>query len=920
MLDQHGSRESASGDSEHPRLIQLLDDVLQSGEAVSRPAGNGMALVAPLLARRSVIGAVGLILARPTQPSEQNTFVALCAVAALALEGARLVAAADQNRIRWEEALDTLSLAICLLDPTGRVERANSGFRELLRLPASGSIGQHWRDLVPTDWHGQVADALTAEQPQQVELRFQERAIVLTAFRGGPSEPGRVVLLLEDDTERRQLQDRLIQSERLSAIGQLIAGVAHDLNNPLTSVVGFADFLAERPDVPPRIKEPLRVIQQEAERASQIVKNLLSFARRRDTRQSVNLAPLIHSTLDLFRNQLGADRVLLEVDLEPNLPLLDLNPNQIQQVFVNLIQNAAQAITAGGQPGVIRIVGRRWMDGVAVDVVDDGPGMPPEDAARAFEPFFTTKSEGEGTGLGLSISQGIVKEHGGRITLSTVPGAGSTVTIELPAPVRPPRTPLTDPATEHVPPLSVLVVDDEPHILHYIRATLEAWGHTVSTASDGQDGLARALGERFDLIISDLRMPRLGGREFYETLATQAPARGPAHGILHRRYGAGRYPRFPRSLGPALPAETLQPGGTARRPARRLPVIPTVVHLSRGREWRGGERQVLLLATTLASAHQRPQRLITRRQSPLAAAAHAAGLTVHPVAWGTAWDPRVLVALSRQLHDTAGLRLLHAHDSHALGLALVMGRLQRIPVVATRRSMTPAGPLWRQADQVVAISGAVADRLQQDGVPAGRITVVPSALPDDQLQPARPAAPAGPAPLVIAIGALTAEKGHATLLTAMAGLDLPAARLVLLGSGPEEPALRRQAERLGIATRVSFAGDVEHPVARLHEADLFVQPSLREGLGTAVLAAMAAGVPVVASRTGGLVELLEDGAGLLVPTGHAAALTGAIRCALVDATLREALVRTAHGRVAQYGARRMADQMMDVYGSVHCDP
>lgn len=501
----------------------MLDEVLHSGEGITRPAGDGAALAAPLFSRHSVLGAVAIILSRPTAPSERNTFVALCAVASVALEGARLVAAADQNRARWEEALDTISLAICLLDPTGRVERANNGFRDLLGLPSLAIIGKHWRDLVPENWQTQIAEALTAEQPQQVELRFEERAIVITAFRGGPSEPGRVVLLLEDDTERRQLQDRLIQSERLSAIGQLIAGVAHDLNNPLTSVIGFADFLAEGQDVPPRIKEPLLVIQQEAERASQIVKNLLNFARRRDTRQSVSLGPLIHSTLDLFRNQLGAERVLLEVDLDMSLPLLDLNPNQIQQVFVNLIQNAAQAIIGSGRPGLIRIVARRWMDGVAVDVVDNGPGMSPEHASRAFEPFFTTKLEGEGTGLGLSISQGIVKEHGGRITLSTAPGKGSTITVELPAPVRPPRAPLVESAPEIFRQLSVLVVDDEPHILHYIRATLEAWGHTVSTAADGQEGLTRATGESFDLIISDLRMPRLGGRELYETLVTRAP-------------------------------------------------------------------------------------------------------------------------------------------------------------------------------------------------------------------------------------------------------------------------------------------------------------------------------------------------------------------------------------------------------------
>jgi CheY-like chemotaxis protein/anti-sigma regulatory factor (Ser/Thr protein kinase) len=211
------------------------------------------------------------------------------------------------------------------------------------------------------------------------------------------------------------------------------------------------------------------------------------------------------------------------MQIEPDLPELDLNPNQIQQVFVNLIQNAAHAISATGRPGTIRLLARRWMDGVAVDVADDGVGMSAEIAGHVFEPFFTTKPENQGTGLGLSISQGIIKEHGGRITLGTEAGVGSTFTIELPgrarASVQPPESfPTT---TEH--PIRVLVVDDEPHILHYIRATLEAWGHSVTTASDGLEGLERAVAEPFDLIISDLRMPRAGGREFYAELERRSP-------------------------------------------------------------------------------------------------------------------------------------------------------------------------------------------------------------------------------------------------------------------------------------------------------------------------------------------------------------------------------------------------------------
>ncbi len=521
-VGQQGAVESAKGDTRHPVLQAALTAILHSGEPLIHPSDGGTLLGVPLLGRRAILGAMALLLDRPPAEDDLPRLQALGAVASVALEGAQLVELMDQSRQRWDEAIDAVSLALCLLDRGGRVERVNRGFSELLSLTPMAAAGRPWQAVLPRDWHEGVSRALAAPGTEE-ELRQHDQSIAVTVFRCTPGDPGRVVLLFENTTDRRVLQERLIQSGKLSAIGQLIAGVAHDLNNPLTSVVGFADFLAESAEVPPRIREPLRVIQQEAERASNIVKNLLSFARRQETRQSAALEPILEATVSLFRNQLSGDRIALELVLAPDLPPLDLNPNQIQQVFFNLIQNAAQAIQSTGRPGTIRLITRRWMDGVAIEVTDDGPGMAPEHAAQAFEPFFTTKPEGQGTGLGLSISQGIVKEHGGRITLTTRPGAGSSFTVELPGRVRPPAEPAAPVAPAAIRPLQVLVLDDEPHILHYIRSTLEAWGHTVATASDGHAGLERAIAEPFDLIISDLRMPRLGGREFYEALQARAP-------------------------------------------------------------------------------------------------------------------------------------------------------------------------------------------------------------------------------------------------------------------------------------------------------------------------------------------------------------------------------------------------------------
>jgi two-component system NtrC family sensor kinase len=521
--DEQGHMESASGDSDHAILDPLLRQVLDSGNPAMARAEGGWVGAVPIAGRRALLGAVAIRFDREPGLSERRTLEGFASVTALALEGAYLVEAADRRHHLWEDVADAISLALCVLDRGGRVERGNQAFTTLAGSPAGGVVGRPWTELLPESWHQGIAALLVGSAPQEVELGTGSQTIAVTAFCTSGPATGRHVLLFEDQTDRRRLQDRLIQSEKLTAIGQLIAGVAHDLNNPLTSVIGFADFLAESADVPPRILEPLRVIQQEAERASKIVKNLLSFARRQETRQPAALRPILDATLGLFRNNLSAEGVTLHVDMDGDLPDLDLNPTQIQQVFVNLIQNAAQAISATGRPGIVRLRARRWMGGVAIDISDDGPGMTPEVAERVFEPFFTTKPEGIGTGLGLSISQGIVKEHGGRITLTTAPGQGATFTVELPGRVRAAEARPEPAESEDLRPLHVLVVDDEPHILHYIRATLEAWGHTVVTALDGAVALERAIAEPFDLVISDLRMPKAGGREFYQALLRRKP-------------------------------------------------------------------------------------------------------------------------------------------------------------------------------------------------------------------------------------------------------------------------------------------------------------------------------------------------------------------------------------------------------------
>ena len=481
-------------------------------------------LGAPLVAAGRPVGAVSLTSERTGAfgKTELTLVTAVLAQAAIALENARLVELLSSAKREWEKTVDAITQAICIIDAHGMVRRANRVFAELIQVPVTAIPGRPWLGLLPPAWSDPVARALAEPTATLVEIRAGERTLSFTAIP--MAEPGSAVLVFEDQTERRRLQEQLIQSEKMSAIGQLIAGVAHDLNNPLASVVGFSDFLAELGDIPPQFAEPLQVIRQEAERAATIVKNLLSFARSQEgERKRQPIGSILESTLALLRNQLMANKVEATLEVEPGLPDVEVNGNQIKQVFVNLINNANQAIASDAPSGRIWVAAKPQRDGVAVSITDSGPGMTEEIAAHVFEPFFTTKGEGEGTGLGLSICQGIVKEHGGRITLDTKAGGGAAFTVELPAGA---RTPLVEAAPAQVPAgkrLHILVVDDEPHILYYMRATLESWGHSVEVASDGAYALERAIAGDFDVIICDLRMPHLSGRDMYQKLARQDP-------------------------------------------------------------------------------------------------------------------------------------------------------------------------------------------------------------------------------------------------------------------------------------------------------------------------------------------------------------------------------------------------------------
>lgn len=354
------------------------------------------------------------------------------------------------------------------------------------------------------------------------------------------------VEIYRDLTAQRVFQSRLVQTDKLAALGQMVTGVAHELSNPLTSILGYAQRLLLRRD-PAGDSREARQIYQEAERASAILRQLLLSARdSRPERHRVALNQVVSRTLELQRFSLAADNVRVQLDLDPVLPFVHGDAGQLQQVLVNLIGNARQAIEEQGKGGTIRVKTSRVSDQrVLLEVSDDGPGIPQAIQARIFDPFFTTKPAGVGTGLGLAIVLGIVREHGGRLHLTSNPGQGSVFSIELPVtatmdiplpasaggapPVRQRLEPLLTPE-----PLEtaytgatlgdwagnrVLVLEDEPTVARLIADVLEDEGLRVDVLLDPREALDRTAHEDYALAICDMKMPELNGEHFYQALA-----------------------------------------------------------------------------------------------------------------------------------------------------------------------------------------------------------------------------------------------------------------------------------------------------------------------------------------------------------------------------------------------------------------
>jgi signal transduction histidine kinase/CheY-like chemotaxis protein len=450
--------------------------------------------------------------------------------------------------------LDSIESGVLLLDAEGRIHRASDRLAAIFGLESRrllefgtlealiASVAQNF--LRPAETAARWRDAARQGDEanwDEFELVRPARKIVERFSRPLYKRDGARLGWLEvfrDITAQRLIQSKLLQTEKMAALGQLVSGIAHELNNPLTSIQGYAQLLLSRRSATDRAEDAAR-ISQEAERAGRIVKNLLLFSREaKPEKRPVHLNEVIERTLSLCSYELKLENIEVELALDTDLPQVHADAAQLQQVVLNLIVNAEQAIVMarGEEPrdGHILIRTRRVArERLTMEISDDGPGIPAEISSRIFDPFFTTKPPGAGTGLGLSIIYGIVQEHGGEVTVDSLPGRGATMVVELPAlPVSAPNFGSPEPAPERGKtgvislPVSdwkagwkdILIVEDEPTVANLIADVLTEEGYRVDMLLDSREALARLEQKRYSLAICDLKMPYLDGPGLYRAL------------------------------------------------------------------------------------------------------------------------------------------------------------------------------------------------------------------------------------------------------------------------------------------------------------------------------------------------------------------------------------------------------------------
>jgi two-component system, cell cycle sensor histidine kinase and response regulator CckA len=472
---------------------------------------------------------------------------ALLAPLLLAHRSLSVVALLRGSEERFRTMFESAATATLLIDRDGRILTANHAAAELFKLDLAMLKGIDYAGLIHPD-EGTTDELRELLRGTRERYRVERRLVdadgavifahvAVSLVRDADTHPQYAIAMVEDVTEQRELEERLRQAQKLEAIGRLAGGVAHDFNNMLTAIGGYNSFALERTAPGTPLHDDLEEIRKATERATLLTRQLLAFSRKQILQpELLNLNAVILELESMLRPLIGED-IVLTTTLDPGLGPIEADPGQLQQVLMNLVVNARDAMPAGGTIAIETANAEVGDDNATIEpgryvtltVRDSGHGIDAETLEQIFEPFFTTKETGKGTGLGLATVYGIVKQSGGYVVVESEPDEGTAFTVYLrrdtearaprPEPAAAPTAePASSPSAE-----TVLLVEDEDVVRRLVRQVLENDGYRVLEAADGAAALEVARSEEVDLLLTDLVMPKVGGREVADGLRRANP-------------------------------------------------------------------------------------------------------------------------------------------------------------------------------------------------------------------------------------------------------------------------------------------------------------------------------------------------------------------------------------------------------------
>jgi PAS domain S-box-containing protein len=449
------------------------------------------------------------------------------------VEGFRHLRPVHLRPMAEQAAIEDLTDAFIAVDKDNRVFYMNKAAQALTRCSIADAYLRPLSELLPS-WPLQILNTaeLSSSLAKEISIddngKYSSYELNVSPIKDSVGNLMGKALLIHDVTdrvraedERRDIERKAQLASRLSTVGQMAAGICHEINNPLTTVIGYSDMLANK-DFPEDVKQQMGYIREGGRRIADIVKQLLAFARNmRPTRTLVDINDIIGKTLRLREYQLGIANIKVVTKLTADLPYTLADPGQLQQVFLNLVLNAETEMKLAHGQGTLLVKTDCTDDTIVISFKDDGPGISPKNLSNIFDPFFTTRKVGEGTGLGLSVCHGIVSEHNGRIYVRSKPGKGATFVVELPVVTEASSVEMPVAADEEGEKVTthrgtILIVDDDTLLLQFLEETLIAKGHTVDAVNNAQDARAAFKNKKYDLILMDILMPDESGIELYK--------------------------------------------------------------------------------------------------------------------------------------------------------------------------------------------------------------------------------------------------------------------------------------------------------------------------------------------------------------------------------------------------------------------